>query len=92
MKPQMVSSFLSKNTRETTKNIKKIVETRSQKKMRRFSYTHISCHAIFEFFRKSFDTKKWQNLGHIYHNVVLWNHVSTKLAAVIVPDGIRFDT
>ena len=32
MKPQMVSSFLAKNTRETTKNIKKIVETRSQKK------------------------------------------------------------
>ena len=37
MKPQMVSTFMTKNIRETTKNVKKNHETRSQKKMRGFS-------------------------------------------------------
>ena len=32
MKPPMVSSFIAKNIRETTKNFKKNHETRSQKK------------------------------------------------------------
>ena len=35
MKPQMVSSFMAKNIRETTKNFKINHETRSQKKKMR---------------------------------------------------------
>ena len=36
MKPQMVSSFMAKNIRETIKNFEINHETRSQKKMRGF--------------------------------------------------------
>ena len=92
MKPQMVSTFMAKNIRETTKNFKKNHETRSQKKMRGFSL--IPC--FVSHFRLQY-SYFWTYLIFIYLHIYylrpyfwqfwFWFAISQTYVMAILPGG-----